>query len=183
MLHLLDSIGMWRYPGMQFDAVRDAAFVIGHTFPDYARPDRMRFALSFKTRVVHVQWVEAGECMGYDADHPLKQRARVATLCVGYGDGYPRAMSHRGQVELHGRRAPVVGVVCMDLTMIDVTDIPETAVGDEVTLLGGGISIESYAAFSEGYKNEYITIISRRVPRVYLQGGQVIDVEEYLGYA
>jgi alanine racemase len=71
----------------------------------------------------------------------------------------------------------------MDLTMIDVTDIPETAVGDEVTLLGGGISIESYAAFSDGYKNEYITIISRRVPRVYIEGGQVIDVEEYLGYA
>jgi len=180
MLHLLDSIGMWRYPEHQFDAVRDAAFLIGHTPRDYPRPERLRFSLSFKTRIVRVFQAAAGECLGYDADHPLEKPARVATLCVGYADGYPRAMSHVGQVEIHGKRAKVLGVVCMDLMMVDVGDIPEAAVGDVATLLGGGIDIWEYIGFFGGYINESISMISRRVPRVYLRGGEVIEIAGYM---
>lgn len=179
-LHMLDSIGMWRYPEFQFDAVRDGAFVFGHTPKDYPRPEKIKFALSFKTRVIRVFEARAGECLGYDSSHPLPADRRVATLCVGYADGYPRAMSHCGQVEIHGRRAPVLGVVCMDLMMVDVSDIPEARIGDEVTLLGGGIHVYEYAAFSGGYANEYISRISRRVPRVYLKGGKPIDIVGYL---
>ncbi len=180
MLHFVDSIGMWRYPQNQFDAVRDGAYVFGHTPDDYAHPEKLTFAMSFKTRVIAVREVEAGEYLGYDNTHPLTRKTRVATLCVGYGDGYPRAMSHCGQVEIHGRRAKVLGVVCMDLTMVDITEIPDVCVGAVATLLGGGITIADYAGFSGGYKNEYITMISRRVPRIYLEGGQVVDIEEYM---
>lgn len=176
MLHMLDSIGMWRYPEFQFDAVRDGAFVFGHTPADYPRPERIQFALSLKTRILRVFDVPAGECLGYDATHPLEAPRRVATLAVGYGDGYPRAMSFAGQVEIHGKRATVLGVVCMDLMMVDVTDIPEAAVGDIATLLGGGIHVYEYAAFSGGYANETLTRIGRRVPRVYIKGGKVVDI-------
>ncbi len=176
MLHLLDSIGMWRYPEFQMNAVRDAAFILGHTPKDYPRPDNIRFALSLKTRIVRVFWAEAGECLGYDSEHPLAERRRVATLAIGYADGYPRAMSHVGQAEIHGKRAKVLGVVCMDLMMVDVTAIPEAQVGDVATLLGGTIGIHEYAEFSNGYCNEYMTLISRRVPRVYLRDGRAVEI-------
>ena len=180
MLHLLDSIGMWRYPQNQFDAVRDAAFLVGHTPKDYPRPENLRFSLSFKTRIVRIHDAPAGDCLGYDSEHPLTEPKRVATLCVGYADGYPRAMSHVGEVEIHHKRAKVLGVVCMDLLMVDVTHIPEAAVGDIVTLLGGSIDIWTYAGFSGGYNNEYISMISRRVPRVYLREGKVMDIVGYI---
>ncbi len=180
MTHLLDSIGMWRYPENQFDAVRDAAYIVGHTPRDYLRPENLRFALSFKTRIVRVFDVEAGECLGYDSEHPVTRPTRVATLCVGYADGYPRAMSHCGQVEIRGRRAKVLGVVCMDLVMVDVGDIPDARVGDAVTLIGGSISIWEYAGFSKGYNNEYLTLLTRRVPRVFLKGGKVYEIAGYM---
>lgn len=180
MLHLVDSIGMWRYPEYQFDAVRDAAFIMGHTPRDYPRPENIRFAMALKTRIIRVFEAEAGECLGYDADHPLTKRTRVATLCVGYADGYPRAMSHVGEAEIHGKRASVLGVVCMDLMMVDVSDIPEAEVGDVVTLMGGSIGIHEYAGFSNGYCNEYMAMVSRRVPRIYIQGGKVIDIVGYM---
>ena len=180
MLHLLDSIGMWRYPENQFDAVRDAAFIMGHTPEEYPRPENIRFAMSLKTHIVRVFTAKAGECLGYDASHPLEKDTRVATLCVGYADGYPRAMSYCGQVEVREKRAKVLGVVCMDLMMVDVTDIPEAKVGDIVTLMGGNIGIHEYAGFSNGYCNEYMAMVSRRVPRVYLKGGQVIDIAAYM---
>ncbi len=176
MLHLLDSIGMWRYPQYQFDAVRDAAFILGHTPQDYPRPDNIRFAMALKTRIVRVFWAEPGECLGYDADHPLTRRTRVATLAIGYADGYPRAMSACGQAEINGQRANVLGVVCMDLTMVDVTEIPDVKAGDVATLLGGSIGIHEYAGFSKGYCNEYMAMVSRRVPRVYVEGGQVMEI-------
>lgn len=180
MLHLLDSIGMWRYPESQFDAVRDAAYLFGHTPKDYPRPENLRFALSLKTRIARIETIAAGECLGYDCDHPLQADTRVATLCAGYADGYPRSMSFRGEVEIHGRRARVLGVVCMDLMMVDIGDIPEAAVGDEVILLGGSIDIWTYAGFCGGYNNECLSMISRRVPRVYLQDGQVKEIVRYL---
>ncbi|MDL2318770.1 alanine racemase [Eubacteriales bacterium OttesenSCG-928-A19] len=180
LLHLLDSIGMWRYPEFQMDAVRDAAFLVGHTPQDYPRPENIRFSLAFKTRIVRIHDAPAGVCLGYDSEHPLEAPTRVATLCVGYADGYPRAMSHRAEVEIHGKRARVLGVVCMDLVMVDVGHIPEAAVGDEVLLLGGGIDIWTYAGFCDGYNNECIAAIGRRVPRVYVKGGRVVEVAEYM---
>lgn len=180
MLHLLDSIGMWRYPDLQFDAVRDGAFILGHTPQDYPRPECIRFALSLKTRVVRVSDIEAGECLGYDADHPLEKRTRVATLSIGYADGYPRAMSHLGQAEIHGKRARVLGVVCMDMVMVDVTEIPDVTPGDIATMLGGSIGIFEYAGFTHGYANEYMALLSRRVPRIYIKDGNVIEIKGYL---
>lgn len=180
MLHMLDSIGMWRYPAYQLGAIRDGAYLLGSTPKDYPRPERIQFALSVKARVVRIHEIEAGECVGYDADHPLPQKTRVATLSIGYADGYPRDMSHVGQVEIHGKRARVVGVVCMDVMMVDINEIPETRENDIATLLGGGIGIHEFAECAGGYANDYMSRLSRRVPRVYIQGGKVIDIQSYL---
>lgn len=180
MLHMLDSIGMWRYPQNQFDAVRDAAFILGNTPQDYPHADALRLALSFKTRIVHIHTIPAGEGPGYSCMQPVQKATRAATLCAGYGDGYPRAMSGTGEVEIHGMRAPVLGAVSMDMMTVDIDTVPQARVGDEAILLGGSVDLMSYASFCGGYANECIGLISRRVPRVYIKQGKVHEIMEYI---
>ena len=107
---------------------------------------------------------------------------RVATLTVGYADGYPRAMSNRGIVEICGKPARVLGRVCMDQMMVDVTDIPEAAAGDAATVFGGDVSdsVETLAHTAGTIPYEILCSIGRRVPRVYLDGGREVDMVNYL---
>ena len=172
--HLCDSIGLIRYPAWHMDRCRVGAFLFG------VRPSRSAHlpfedleTLRFCTTVAQVRDVEAGEPVGYGdddvADHPI----RVATLCAGYGDGYPRHLSNgRGQVLIRGRRARVVGLVCMDQMMVDVTDIPECRSGDTAVLLGGGIGYQEMADWAGTNRNECLTILSRRPLRVYHEQGK-----------
>ena len=129
-------------------------------------------ALEFKTRVVHLKQVEAGECIGYGATFQTNRRSSIATLPVGYADGYSRLLSNRGEVLIHGKRASVIGRVCMDQTIIDVTDIPNVNIGDEVVLYGKQqgeyISVEEIAAIMQTISYEVLCAISSRVPRIYV---------------
>ena len=177
MVHALDSIGMVRYPEEQMDAVRTGAWLYGVYPRGYAHPEESRLAMTVKTRIAQLHRVKAGECLGYDETHPVARDSVVATLSAGYIDGYPRQNS-RGEVEIRGRRAPVVGLVCMDQMMVDVTDIPEAREGDEVILLGGGIGVDEYADWASLNRNESLARTGRRVPRVYLENGQVVGVTE-----
>ena len=101
----------------------------------------------------------------------------VATLSCGYIDGYPR-LNSCGEVEIRGRRAPVVGLVCMDQMMVDVTDIPDANEGDEVILLGGSIGVDEYAGWGSLNRNESLARTGKRVPRVYIENGEVVEVTE-----
>jgi len=177
MVHALDSIGMVRYPEDHMDAVRTGAWLYGVYPRGYAHPEESRLALTVKTRIAQLHSVPAGECLGYDESHPLKRDSVVATLSAGYIDGYPRQNS-KGEVEIGGRRAPVVGLVCMDQMMVDVTDIPEAKEGDEVVLFGGGIGVDEYAGWANLNRNESLARTGRRVPRVYMENGQVVEVLE-----
>lgn len=177
MVHALDSIGMVRYPEDQLDAVRTGAWLYGVYPRGYAHPEESRLAMTVKTRIAQLHAVRAGECLGYDETHPVARDSVVATLSAGYIDGYPRQNS-RGEVEIRGRRAPVVGLVCMDQMMVDVTDIPDAREGDEVILLGGGIGVDEYADWAGLNRNESLARTGRRVPRVYLEDGRVIGVTE-----
>lgn len=179
MMHLDDSIGMVRHPGYQLDAVRIAAYLFGVTPHGYAHPEKVNAICTLKARIADVHWVEAGECVGYDEDHPLKRRSRVATLCAGYVDGFPR-VAEVGSVEILGRRAPVVGLVCMDQMMVDVTDIPEAAPGGEAILLGGSIKVDELAGWANLNRNEAYARINRRVPRIYSQSGRADFVVDYM---
>jgi len=180
-MHLCDSIGLTRYPQWRYQRVRVGAFLYGVRPLSSQHMDfTTRETLCFKTRVAQVLPVKAGETVGYDDKAPLVRDSVVATLCAGYGDGYPRCMSRVASVMIRGKLAPVLGLVCMDQMMVDVTDIPGVCEGDEATLLGGGISYLQYSDWANTNRNEAITIISRRPPRVYLQDGKIIDVVDYL---
>ena len=173
MRHLVDSIGLTRYPQWQMDAVRVGAFLYGNVPVKWERFSEGKSVVRFKARVTRVSWVKAGEGVGYD-ETPLMRDTRVATLSVGYIDGYPRSLSQKGFVTLHGKKAPVLGLVCMDQMMIDVTEIPEARAGDAATLLGGEIDLRDYARWGDLNRNECMGIIGRRVPRVYFRDGKPV---------
>ena len=176
LMHACDSIGMVRHPGYRLDAVRTGAWLYGVVPSRYPNPDNAcRLPVRFMTRVAQVREVKAGEYLGYDEEHPLPRDMCVATLSAGYADGYPR-VNNTGEVEIRGRRAPIAGLLCMDQMMVDVTDIPGVRPGDAVTLLGDGIPLNQYAAWSGCNRNELLCRVGRRVPRIYTRSGAVESI-------
>ena len=169
MVHLLDSIGLTRFPDWQYDAVRIGAFLYGNVPPAYEHFDRRRAVGRFCARVTRVATVPAGEGVGYD-ETPLTRDTRVATLAVGYVDGYARSLSGVGEVEIRGRRAKSLGLICMDQMMVDVTDIPDARAGDTAVLLGDGITLNELAAWGQLNRNGVTACIGKRVPRIYIEG-------------
>ena len=177
LLHACDSIGMVRHPQWRFDAVRIGAWLYGVVPSRYPNANgECRLPVRFKTRVVQVRNVAKGEYLGYDETHPLDRDRVIATLSAGYADGYPRVNS-TGEVCVRGRRAPIAGLLCMDQMTVDVTGIPGVCPGDEVTLLGEGITLEQYSGWTGAHRNEALTRIGRRVPRVYIRGGEAVAAE------
>ena len=114
----------------------------------------------------------------YVVDHPC----RLATVSVGYADGYARSLSNKGWVLIHGQKAPIVGRVCMDQMMVDVTDVPEVREDDEAILWGGTVSdtAETIARKTDTIPYEVLCGVSRRVPRVYRDHGQIVAVEDWI---
>jgi alanine racemase len=152
------------------------AFTRGGAPAEVTELPQLRPVLSWKTRVLTVKEVAAGEAVGYMGTYVTKARSRIAVLPVGYADGYPRLLSNRARVIVGGEYAPVVGRVSMDLTIVDVSHIPGVAVGDEVTLIGRGSGKDSgksvdaveLARLCETVPYEILCGLSQRVPRVYL---------------
>lgn len=109
---------------------------------------------------------------------------RIATIPVGYADGYPRALSNRASVLIRGRRVPIIGRICMDQFMVDVTEAPEVSIGDVVTLIGTdgeeSISVEEISEMAGSFNYEFVCDVSRRVPRVYMRNGKPEAVVNYL---
>jgi alanine racemase len=127
--------------------------------------------LRWRTEIVRLKELPAGHPVGYGTTFHTTRPSRIATLPVGYADGYDRLLSNNGDVLVRGRRAPVVGRVSMDLVTIDVTDIRDAVAGDEVVLLGDGITAEELAGKTQTVSYEVFCRISARVPRVYRDGG------------
>ena len=169
MAHACDSIGMVRYPERHMDAVRTGAWLYGVCPYRYEHPEKCLPVMTLKTRVAQIRTLPAGECVGYDDEHPLARESRVATLSAGYVDGFFR-FNNLGEVVIRGRRAPVLGLVCMDQMMADITEIPDAAEGDEVILFGGPLRVDEYAAAARLNRNEALCRVGRRVPRVYITG-------------
>ena len=140
-------------------------------------------AMEIKSCITYIKEIEAGTAVSYGgtfvADHTMK----VATIPVGYGDGYVRSLSGKGDVLIHGKRAAILGRICMDQFMVDVTDIPDVQEDDEVTLLGSDgaecITMEELAEKSGGFHYEMICDIGKRIPRVYLKVGKVVGTKDY----
>ena len=139
-------------------------------------------AMKLKAVVSMVKNLAQGDKVSYGCTFTAEKPMRVATLPVGYADGYPRVMSNRGVVSLHGKPARVLGRVCMDQMMVDVTEIPDVKAGDEAVIFGDGIahSVDDIAAAANTVNYEILCDIGRRVPRVYVENGREVDFVNYL---
>ena len=172
LVHLANSAATITLPAAYFDMVRPGLMLYG-IYPSATMASQicLKPVLSWKTRILQLKKVPAGSSISYGQTFVTKRESLIATLPLGYADGYPRLLSNCGEVLVSGKRAPVVGRVCMDLTMIDVTDIEKIQPGDEVVLLGrqgdAEISADEMAAWANTISYEILTSISNRVPRIH----------------
>ena len=144
----------------------------------------LRPALSWHSRVTHVKVLAAGREISYGGTCVTTGPTCVATVPVGYADGYRRSLSSRFHVLIHGKKAPILGRVCMDQMMVDVTEIPDVKSSDPVVLVGTSdnesISVEDISAAADSFNYEFVCGISRRVPRQYTQNGETVHTVHYL---
>lgn len=140
-------------------------------------------AMELISHVTHVKWVEKGATISYGATYVADSPRKIATIPVGYGDGYPRSLSNKGAVLIHGRRAPICGRICMDQFMVDVTDIDDVKFGDKVVLVGYDgeehIPVEELSDLSGRFNYEFVCCLSKRIPREYLRNSEVVKQIDY----
>ncbi len=190
--HIDNSAGAMEIHSDGFDMVRLGIVIYGlYPSEEIDKSVVLKPAMSLKSKVIHVKTLPAGRGIGYGWSYVTDKDTRVATVSVGYADGYSRALSNKGRVLIHGEYAPILGRVCMDQIMVDVTGIDEgkfefekVKVGDEVVLFGtqgeNSISVEEIAEPANSFNYEAVCNISRRVERVYFKGGKEVSAKNYL---
>ncbi len=140
-------------------------------------------AMELKSQIIFIKSVKAGTEVSYGGTFVTNRPTRIATIPIGYGDGYPRGLSNKGYVLIRGQKAPILGRVCMDQFMVDITDIPEAVEGDTVTLIGkdGGetITMEQLGEISGRFNYELACCIGKRIPRIYLKSGKIVATKDY----
>ncbi|MBQ8413539.1 MAG: alanine racemase [Lachnospiraceae bacterium] len=174
--HIDNSAGTMEMDDDEFDMVRLGIVTYGlYPSEEVDKSVVIKPVMSLIAHVAHVKQLPAGVGVSYGWTYVTCKDTKVATVTAGYADGYPRALSNKGRVIINGHYAPIIGRVCMDQFMVDVTNIPEVAVKDEVILIGGTddkyVSVEEVAAPAESFNYELVCNISRRVPRVYYENG------------
>lgn len=174
--HIVNSAGILARASFSDSTVRPGILLYGYApSPRLQKGLEVEPILSWKTRVLSIREVPKGFSVSYGCSYVTERRTRLGTLPVGYADGYPRALSNRGEVIVRGKRAPVVGRICMDLTMIDLTDIPAVEPGDEVVLIGKegseAVTADEIAEQCHTISYEILCGIGKRVPRYYKENG------------
>jgi len=171
LAHAANSAGILFHPASHFTMVRPGLMLYGYGADAQRAQEPLSPVLSLTAKVLQVRSVPAGQTVSYSRDFTTRRASKLAVLSIGYADGYPRALSNRGAVLLHGRRAPIVGRVCMDLTIVDVTDIPAAQVGDDAVLIGGtggaAISAQDLADWADTIPYEILSTIGPRATRIY----------------
>ena len=176
--HCSNSAGIIRMKEANLDAVRAGITIYGIYPSNEVERDIVKLepAMELKSHISYVKDLEPGASISYGGTYTADKKIRVATIPAGYADGYPRTLSNKGWVLIHGQKAPILGRVCMDQFMVNVSDIPDVKAGDEVTLIGKDgdefISIETFGDMSGRFSYEFACDISKRVPRVYLKNGK-----------
>ncbi|MHC1786282.1 MAG: alanine racemase [Christensenellales bacterium] len=170
LIHAAASAAMFRQPGARFGMVRAGIALFG--YPPGGGQRGFKPCLSFLAEVTQVKEVEAGTHISYGCTYCAARKTRVATLAAGYGDGYPRALSNKGRVLIGGRSCPIIGRVCMDQFMVDVTEVPQVQAGDEAVLIGSQgdafIGADELARLVDSISYDILLSPSARVPRVFL---------------
>ncbi len=183
--HLDNSAGLMNFTG-HYEMVRSGIITYGMYPSNEVDPGLLSLqpAIRWLSRVTHVKTLPSGREIGYGGTFTTTQDTRIATIPVGYADGYRRNLSGKFYLLIHGKKAPILGRICMDQLMVDVSRIPETQVGDLVTLVGRDgeeeITMEAIAAVADSFNYEFACGISRRVPRVYIRSGEPVHSVHYL---
>ena len=176
--HCSNSAGIIRMKEANLDAGRAGITIYGIYPSSEVERDIVKLepAMELKSHISYVKDLEPGASISYGGTYTADKKIRVATIPAGYADGYPRTLSNKGWVLIHGQKAPILGRVCMDQFLVNVSDIPDVKAGDEVTLIGKDgdefISIETFGDMSGRFSYEFACDISKRVPRVYLKNGK-----------
>mgnify|MGYP005770209721 CR=1 FL=1 len=181
LCHCSNSAGIIRMPEANMDAVR-AGIILYGLYPSEEvekEPVPLKPLMTLKSHIAYIKTLEPGVQISYGGTYTTQKETRVATIPVGYADGYARSLSNKGWVLIRGKKAPILGRVCMDQFMVDVTDIPEVRELDEVMLLGKSgdqqITMEELGELSGRFNYEFACCISKRVPRIYFKGGKAIE--------
>ncbi len=184
-VHCSNSAGILDMPDANLDLVRAGIILYGMWPSSEVNKDVLKLepVLSLKSHIVYVKDVEAGVPVSYNGTYITESTTRIATIPVGYADGYPRNLSNTGMVIICGKLAPIIGRVCMDQFMVDVTHIPECKEGDEVTLIGRDgdecITIEELGDISGRFNYEFACEIGKRTPRVFFRHGKPFCAKDY----
>lgn len=171
--HAANSAATLDIPSSYFDLIRPGIMLYGlYPSPEVSHRPHLKPAMSFKTKVAFLKTVPAHISLSYGRTFTTKKRSRIVTLPIGYADGYTRALSNRAEVLIKGKRAPVVGTICMNMTLVDVTRIPDAEVGDEVVLFGkqdgAEISVDELASKIGTINYEVLCNVGEKGPRVYI---------------
>ncbi len=183
--HSDNSAGIIDLPGWQGDMVRMGISLYGLYPSQEVNKRRLALfpAMSLRSHLVQVKTVPAGTPISYGGTYVTERETRVGTVPIGYADGYPRSLSNKGEVLVCGRRVPIIGRICMDQLMVDLTDVPQAKRLTKVTLIGkdGGecIPVEEAATLAGTFNYEFICDISKRVPRVFYRDGKVVGSKDY----
>ena len=177
--HCANSAAILELPECAMDMVRAGITLYGLCpSNEVGRQYDLQPVLSLYSHIVHIKEISEGDCISYGGTYQATEKRRVATIPVGYGDGYPRAMSGKGFVLIHGKRAPILGRVCMDQMMVDVTDIPQAQLMDLVVLIGQDgnerITMEEVGEISGRFNYELACDLGNRIPRFYYHRGNLI---------
>lgn len=177
--HIADSISFVDSPQYQLDLIRPGAILYGLK-PFHRGHLELRQALTFQTRLCHISHIREGEGVGYDYRFRAKRDSIIGTLPFGYADGYPRSLGEKGFVTIRGQKAPLIGVICMDQCMVDLTDLPSVTLGDKAVIYGDGkdntLDIHHAAELAGTNKNELVSRLTSRPARVYKKNGTVVEV-------
>lgn len=183
--HCSNSAGIVEIPEANMDVVRAGITLYGLWPSSEVNRDAIQLkpVMELKSKIVHIKTLEKGRCISYGGTYQLTGNTRIATIPIGYGDGYPRSLSNKGYVLIHGKKAPILGRVCMDQFMVDVTEIPEANVLDTVTLVGKDgdlfLSLEELGELSGRFNYEFACDIGKRVPRIFYKNNKIVGKKDY----
>lgn len=182
LVHCCNSAGTCRWGEFHMDMVRPGIILYGHQPSEEVQLPGLRPAMCLKAVISLVKQVQPGDSISYGRTFTARRPMRLATLTIGYADGYPRVLSGKGVVSIHGQPARLVGRVCMDQMMADVSDIPGVQAGEEAVIFGDGVahSVEDIAAAEGTINYEVLCDIGRRVQRVYVKNGVQVGSVNYL---
>lgn len=182
--HCANSAGIIDRLGTEYRWVRAGISMYGLYPSDEVNKSQVKLfpALTLKSHITYVKSIGPGDEVSYGGTYRAEEERRIATIPVGYGDGYPRNLSGKGEVLIRGRRAPILGRVCMDQMMVDVTHISDASEGDEVTLIGRDgqevLAVEDLARAGGGFHYEILCNLGKRIPRVYFSQGKLVGKKD-----